>query len=166
MWTVLSDDNQALYHTDKEPTAGNYVHGKRSIGMYWDGSRMVPNLKQPITPEDVKAERDRRLVADFEFNSKMFQRDKVSLQRITGAATLAGFAIGNGAAVGDLRWANPDSDFGWIASDDTVVPMDAYTAFQFGQAAAGVETSIIFAAKALREMNPIPDDFKDDKYWP
>jgi len=114
----------------------------------------------------VKAERDRRLAVDFEFNGKMFQRDKDSLQRITGAATLAGFAIGNGAAVGDLRWANPDRDFGWIASDDTVVPMDAYTTFQFGQVAAGIETSIVFAAKALREMDPIPNDFKDDEYWP
>lgn len=119
-----------------------------------------------VTPEQVKVERDRRLESDFLFNGKMFQRDSKSLDRITGAATLAGFAIANGAQPGNLRWANPDRDFGWISSDDTVVPMDAQTTFQFGQVAANIETSIIFAAKQLREMNPIPTDYKDDKYWP
>lgn len=120
----------------------------------------------PITDAIIKAERDRRLEADFEFQGKMFQRDSKSLDRITGAATLAGFAIAGGAQPGNLRWANPDRDFGWIASDDTVVPMDAQTAFAFGQVAAARETSIIFAAKALREMDPIPTDFTDDKWWP
>lgn len=119
-----------------------------------------------VTYLQVKEERNRRLEADFLFNGKMFQRDSKSLDRITGAATLAGFAIANGAQPGDLRWANPDRDFGWISSDDTVVPMDAQTTFQFGQVAASIETSIVFAAKALREMDPIPTDYKDDKYWP
>lgn len=121
---------------------------------------------QAMFRQNVMQERDRRLEADFEFNGKMFQRDSKSLDRITGAATLAGFAIANGAQPGDLRWANPARDFGWIASDNTVVPMDAQTTFQFGQVAAGIETSIVFAAKALREMDPIPEDFADDKWWP
>lgn len=113
----------------------------------------------------VKAECDRRLVADFEFNGVMFQRDPTSLQRITGAATLAGFAIAAGVRPGNLRWANPDRDFAWIASDNSLVEMDAQTAFAFGQAAAAVETRIIYAAKALREMDPIPDDYDDDRWW-
>ena len=119
-----------------------------------------------INAESIKAERDRRIQSDFEFNGKMFQRDSVSLQRITGAATLAGFAIGQGAQAGDLRWANANQDFAWIAADNSVVTMDAQTTFAFGQTAASVETAIIFAAKALREMDPIPEDYADDKYWP
>lgn len=115
--------------------------------------------------EGVRQERDRRLKADFTFNGVQYQRDPVSLQRITGAATLAGFAIASGAKVGNLRWANPDRDFVWISSDDTPVPMDAQTCFAFGQAAANVETSLILAAKVLREMNPVPEDYKDSKWW-
>lgn len=123
--------------------------------------------KDVATKKDaIRVERDRRLQADFTFNGQTFQRDTESLARITGAATLAGFAIAAGAQPGDLRWANPARDFGWIASDDTVVPMDAQTAFAFGQAAAEIETSIVFAAKTLREMDPIPDNITDDQWWP
>ena len=125
-----------------------------------------PAKKREIMAGMVNAERDRRLAGDFMFNGVPFQRDPTSLQRITGAATLAGFAIAQGAQPDDLRWANADRDFVWIASDNTVVPMDAQTAFAFGQAAASVETAIIFAAKTLREMNPIPEDYADDKWWP
>ena len=121
---------------------------------------------EPPTAEDVNAERERRLTGDFTFAGRKFQRDPRSLQRITGAATLAGFALGAGAQPGNLRWANPDRDFVWIAADNSLVPMDAQTAFAFGQFAANVETGVIFAAKRLREMNPIPADFADDKWWP
>jgi len=109
------------------------------------------------TAQDVNQERARRLQQDFTFNGVAFQRDTVSLSRITGAATLAGFAVGAGAQEGNLRWANADQDFAWIASDNSVVPMDAQTCFAFGQAAAAVETTIVFAAKSLRELAPIPD---------
>jgi len=65
VWTVLSDDNQALYHTDKEPTSGNYVHGKRTVGMFWDGSRMVSTLPGNDTARKkvaIRRERDTLLV--------------------------------------------------------------------------------------------------------
>lgn len=114
----------------------------------------------------VAAERDRRLVLDFVFMDVPFQRDPTSVQRITGAAALAGFAIGGGAQPGDLRWHGGESDFAWIASDNTLVAMDAHTTFAFGAACAAVESRIIFAAKALREMDPIPDDVTDDRWWP
>jgi hypothetical protein len=129
------------------------------------GASIVTVTNTP-TSTDVNAERDRRLEADFEFQGVMYQRDSTSLQRITGAATLAGFAMGAGAQVGNLRWANPNVDFAWIASDNSVTTMDAQTCFAFGQAAAGVETAIMFAAKATRGLNPIPADYTDDAYWP
>jgi hypothetical protein len=119
----------------------------------------------PTSPGQVIAERNRRITDDFEFMGKMYQRDAASLQRITGAATLAGFAIAGGAKAGNLRWANAAQDFGWIASDNTITPMDAQTCFAFGQAAANVETRLIFAAKRLRAMDPIPADFTDDRWW-
>lgn len=119
----------------------------------------------PVTEVDVNIERDRRLADNFTFNGTQFQRDATSLARITGAATLAGFAMGAGAPVGYLRWANPDRDFEWIAADDTRMPMDAQTAFAFGQAAAHVETTLIFAASTLRNMTPIPTDYTNDIWW-
>ena len=115
--------------------------------------------------DEVRAERDRRLNADFEFQGKMYQRDPRSLSRITGAATLAGFAIGAGAPEGYLRWANPARDFGWIASDDTVALMDAQTCFAFGQLAASVESGIIFSAAVIRAMQPVPRDYAEDEWW-
>lgn len=116
--------------------------------------------------ERVKDERDRRLPLDFEFNGKSYQRDAISIARISGAGALALGAMMSGAQPGDLRWHGRDTDFVWIASDDTLTPMDAQTCFAFGARAAAVETEIVFAAKALREMDPIPADYADDKYWP
>lgn len=128
----------------------------------WDTEKAAVLKK---TRAAINAERDRRLAADFTFNGKQFQRDATSLARITGAATLAGFAVAQGSPAGNLRWANPARDFEWIASDDTRVPMDAQTAFDFGAAAARVETTLVFAGSALRAMSPIPADFTDDKWW-
>lgn len=125
----------------------------------------------PPTEEDVKIERDRRLNGDFLFQGKLFQRDNKSLQRITGAGSLAqGYLLARGDPK-SLKWhatlEDPEpEDFVWIASDDTLVPMDAQTVFSFAREAAAVETRLIFAAKRLRMMDPIPDDFTDDKWWP
>lgn len=115
---------------------------------------------------DIKQERDRRLPLDFGFQGVMYQRDPESIARISGAGTLALGAMVNGTQVGDLFWHGRETPFAWIASDDSLVTMDAQTCFAFGQAAAARETEIVFAAKALREMDPIPTDFTDDKYWP
>lgn len=124
-----------------------------------------PPAEPAPTVGDVNAERDRRLVADFEFAGTMFQRDAASVARISGAGTMALGAMVNGALPGDLRWHGGATDFAWIASDNTLVTMDAQTCFAFGQAAAAVESSIVFAAKALRGMDPIPADYRADAWW-
>jgi len=127
--------------------------------------RFKPDDNGPIE-ENIKRERNSRLIKDFEFQGKMFQRDRESIARISGAGTLALGAMVGGAQPGDLFWHGRDTPFAWIASDDTLVTMDAQTCFAFGQAAAARETEVIFAAKTLREMDPIPSDYADDKYWP
>jgi hypothetical protein len=114
----------------------------------------------------VNAERDRRMTATFAFAGKRYDCDTASLARITGAATLAGFAIGGGAEVGDLRWHRGNADFTWIAADNSLTTMDAQTCFAFGNAAAANESAHIFAAHAIKAMDPIPADFTNDKYWP
>lgn len=118
----------------------------------------------PPTREQVNDERDRRIAANFVFDGRPYQFDEMSKQRINGAATLAGFAIGRGAPEGNLRWADPDNDFVFISSDDVFVPMDAHKCFAFGQAAARHENKHIFAASAIKKI--MPEDYKDDQYWP
>jgi hypothetical protein len=120
-----------------------------------------------ITKDDVDRERNRRLAQPFSFNGKMFQRDNESLKRITGAVPWATIAVMNGAQPGDLRWNGGDEDFGWIAEDNTIMPMDAQTVIAFGQACAALELPLIRAARAIKDMVSIPDDYAtNEAYWP
>ena len=123
-------------------------------------------LGPPPTPEDVNAERDRRLRGSLNFDGDTFDCDSASLQRITGAATLAGFAIGRGAEPGDLLWHGDKIPFTWISNENRAVAMDAFKVFNFGQRAAKHETAHIIAARQLKDMPEIPRDYQDDKWWP
>lgn len=121
---------------------------------------------EEITPEMVNEERNRRIATGVTFNGKTFDFDTDSKSRVIGVATLAGFAIGAGAQPGDYYWHGGEQPFSWIVNDNTVMQLDAQMTFQLGQTAATWETVHIFAARALKEMNPIPQDYKDDIYWP
>lgn len=139
--------------------------GKAGPGWGYDGKKFLPPAAPEPAPSDINAERDRRLTAGFSFGGAVFDCDPASLQRITGAATLAGFAAMAGAMPGDLRWHGGPDDFVWIAADNTLAPMDAATCFAFGQAAASHQSRLIFAAKALKSKLPIPADFAADRHW-
>lgn len=154
------DPNKAVYI---EP--GTELHDAATNG---DFGAVEPYVapEMVITSDMVNAERDRRLLLDFSFNGKMFQRDEVSQRRINGAYSIALGAVMSGAQPGDLRWADPDNDFAWIASDNTVMTMDAQTVLAFGATCASVEAPLVFAAKALKAMDSIPEDYTDDAYWP
>lgn len=140
--------------------------GGAGPGWTYDGTTFSPPDMPPPTDAMVNAERDRRLALVFRFNGKLYDSDQNSMARITGAAALAGFAVGNGAQPGDLRWHGGDSDFAWIAADNSLNAMDAYTVFAFGQAAAAHQSSHIFACRALKDMTPTPADYTADQYWP
>lgn len=151
-----------------------YAAGGAPLGWYVDGIPDEPGAYRGDPPlpgpaalhEAINAERDRRLRGTLTFQGHVFGVDQVSLQRITGAATLAGFAIAAGAQPGNLRWHGGPADFGWIAADNTLVPMDAQTCFAFGQAAAAHEAAHVFAARALKDADPIPANWADDAWWP
>lgn len=122
-----------------------------------------------ISTEEVNEERDRRISMNFYFNGERFDFDEKSKQRVTGAATLAGFALAAGAQANNYRWheVGANSDFVWITSNNSLVAMDAPTCFAFGQAAAKHEKDHIFASAELKSMNPIPLDFAaNNSYWP
>lgn len=101
--------------------------------------------------EAVNVLRDTKIADGFIFGGVLFQTDLVSVKRIAGAASAAHVAITqDGAAAGDLRWADPDSDFEWIAADNSVVAMDAPTVVAFGQAYMAFERELVFAASAIK----------------
>lgn len=115
----------------------------------------------------VDAERDRRIAAGFTFNGAMYQARPIpDLQNISGAANAATIAVINGAQEGDFRWADPDDDFEWIASDNTLVKMDAPRTIAFGQAALRWVDVNFKAARELKDLETVPIDYTDDGYWP
>lgn len=148
------------------PDGATVVPQRPAAHWDWDGDEWVEGQSEPPTRADVNAERNRRMRGTFTFQGVEFNVDADSLQRITGAGTLAGFAMFSGAQAGNLFWHGGTAPFAWIAADNTVVTMDAPTAFAFGQAAAKNESLHIFAAKALKDMDPIPTDYTADTYWP
>jgi len=118
----------------------------------------------------INAERDRRIAAGFWFDGKRFDFDRDSVANITGAGASAGIAVAmagkTGVKTGDLRWADPRVDFSWLAADNSKIPMDARTCFAFARAAMQHKQAHIFAARAIKDMVSIPDNFTDDTYWP
>lgn len=160
---VIEVDPAARDFTEGWPEAGN-----AGPGWTYDGETFSP--PEVMVPEPtsamVNAERDRRLAGVFTFGGKQYDCDPDSMARITGAATLAGFAIGAGAQPGDLDWMPEVAEFVWIAADNTLTAMDAQTMFAFGQAAAANQAAHVFAGRALKEMDSIPADYTADEFWP
>ena len=80
----------------------------------------------------------------------------------------------NGVQAGNYYWQadDPDnpgpSDFpnAWKSKSNGMIPMDAPTMVAFGIAAAKWKRDHFIAARALKAMDPIPSDYKDDSYWP
>lgn len=118
-----------------------------------------------VTRAQVDAERDRRTAENFTFAGKAFQLDEKSIGRITAMGAAARFAISEGALEGDYFWADPEQPFGFIASDNTVVPMDAQTMKAFSGAAMLWVSRLTFAGLVLKSQDPIPADFTADSYW-
>ncbi|WP_268797503.1 DUF4376 domain-containing protein [Pseudomonas huanghezhanensis] len=113
----------------------------------------------------IDTERDRRISAGVVFNGVLYQSRESDRENIAGSAQLAFMAIVMGAQPGDLRWSGSGSDFEWIADDNSRVPMDAQTVVEFGKASASRKLALIFAGSNLKQMETVPADFTDDRWW-
>lgn len=113
----------------------------------------------------VDIERNRRINSPFEFEGVLYQVGPDDRENIDGSALMAFMAMMGGAQPDDYRWANKDKDFAWIALDNTRVLMDAPTVIDFGKAVAGRKDHLVNKGRDLKDMNPIPADFTDDKWW-
>jgi hypothetical protein len=136
------------------------------IGWKWANGAWAPLPPPPPDTSHVDAERDRRIAAGFVFGGVEYQSRPDDRENIAGAAVAALGAMMTGAQPGDLRWHGGDSDFLWIATDNTTHAMDAQTVFAFGQAAMAHKQAMIFAARAIKDADPIPADYTNDAYWP
>jgi hypothetical protein len=111
-------------------------------------------------------------VAGFEFNGVLFQSRPEDRENIAGAKSMATDAVALGAKPRDLAWRkllSPDGPevFAWIAADNSLVPMDAPTVISFAYAAVAHKERMIFAARAVKSMDPIPEDYAENPaYWP
>lgn len=115
---------------------------------------------------EINTYRDAKIAEGFSFDGVMFDSRSEDQKRISGAGTLAFIAISQGAQAGDLYWHGGTEPFVWISKNNDLITMDAYTVVDFGRAAAKHETAHVFAARALKDMNPIPDDYSNPMYWP
>lgn len=127
--------------------------------------RIVRSYTREQMQARVNAERDRR-ISKFTFNGVVYDYDPTSSDRIDKARGSALAAIIAGAQPGNLRWADPEVDFGWIAANNSFTLMDAPTTLAFGNAAAAWEGLHIVAARTLKDMTNIPEDYANDSYWP
>jgi hypothetical protein len=169
-WTGVSRDISETEGSPRgwtsSPPPGNIPSGMVAV---WTGGSWVvssPALPTPVTSDQVDQERDRRIDGGFVFQGKSFQSRPDDRENIAGASTAALSAIVAGAQPGDLRWDGGDQDFAWISLDNTLVPMDAQTVFDFGKTAMAHKQSHIFAARAIKDLSPIPQDYRDDRWWP
>ena len=126
---------------------------------------ILPHVIQPISSDEVDIERDRRIVDGFIFGGVKYQSRPEDRENIAGASQVAFAAIVGGAQVNDLYWHGGTDPFVWIAADNSLNPMDAYTMFNFGKVAMEHKQSMIFKARALKDMDPIPTDYTEDKHW-
>lgn len=148
---------------------GTEVAKWNGFGIGWS---VLPNYPEPeipqpdpITSAQVDAERDRRTNAGFIFKDKLIQSRDSDRENVSGAAQLAFMAIVGGAQPDDYRWSDPDTPFQWIAADNTLLTLDAKDTVAMGRAAAATKQSLIFKARDLKNMSPIPLDYTDDKWW-
>lgn len=145
----------------------------------WDDEREKPTWQalldvpdSTITSSDIDAERDRRISAGFEFRGVRYQSRLPEGSKsgdwdiFNGKALEATLAIMGGALPGDLRWADADEDFSWIAENNSRVPMDAQTVIDLCKAALAHRSRQTFAGSDIKALSPIPADYTDDKWWP
>jgi hypothetical protein len=172
-----SGDTWGEWRCDEVQPADDIPAGKRSTGNAVQTVNGAP--KWVHTLEDIplaefhakiSAERDRRIELGLTVNiggtDRTFQFDAKSRENINGGATLAGFAMGAGAGAGNYLWHGGAQPFSWILADNSVIQLDAPTMFMVGQAAANRVSRFTFAARAIKDMDPLPADVTDDALWP
>lgn len=155
------------------PIGPNEVNTEEVVGppvlVPHKGYAIVTYGKRALTEEEITTRneelkqkvmvlRDETIDAGVVFNGVMYQSRPNDRENIAGAAQLAFMALVGGVQPGDLRWADPDQDFGWIAMDNSIVLMDAPTVIAFARRAAGFKSACTFYARWLKDQIDAAED--------
>ena len=134
--------------------------------------RLVPRTKAEVdawlsapTPEEVNSERDRRLYGGVSFRGSTYDSDLESRQAISDAASAALMAMLQGAGNNNLRWLDQNRDFTWITSENVQVSMNAPTVVELCKRMVANRTELANAARILKDMDVVPSDYRNDKWW-
>jgi hypothetical protein len=127
------------------------------------GNQPLPAL---IPAANVNAESDRRILSTLWWDNREWPHDTQGKENILIAGTQAQDAINNGAAPGDYSWPATGLPFSWVDVHNNAVSLDAFQMFSLASASAAWVRANGDAAQALIAMNPTPEDYKADKYWP
>ena len=123
--------------------------------LYADGAFTDP-APEPVTTDQVNAERQRRILLGTTINGVYVTGDDVNRANLSDLAFGASLRIG----AGDVTTVTTFRDGNNV--DHDLTPLELLSLWQ--QAAAHV--SLLYAKSwTLKGMDPIPVDFADDSYW-
>jgi hypothetical protein len=160
---VQATDNHGVVHALTEDSQmGDWLR-------YLEGGGTIDEaIIPPINKWQVNAERDRRITGGFMYMGYMFQSDDFSARNIMDAVQAAELCIEEDyRAAETYRWqTGATEDYYWIATDNTHVFMNAYDVRHLGQYMLRMKQRMIRNGRDLKNLDPIPMDYTDDKYWP
>jgi hypothetical protein len=121
----------------KNPSAWKVVDGK------------VEFVGRNVTPMDVNLERDRRISNGFIFNGEFYNADRDSISRITTTLLTLG-----------------SEHVSWINKENAIKVMAPNTFREFATKASQHERKHILEARRLKDQDPIPQSYMEDRHWP
>lgn len=165
--TDMNDERYRCEYMSAPDDTFGLAPAVREAVLRWiaDGKPISPYVAPAVTSDLVDIERDRRISAGFMFNSVKYQSRPEDRENIAGSSQVAFAAMVGGAQPGNFFWHGGSDEFVWIAEDNTLHPMDAQTMFEFGKAAMAHKQAMIFKARAIKDIDPIPANYADDTYW-
>lgn len=119
-----------------------------AIGWTWANNAFaapVPTLDQARAEKvaAIGAAYEARIAAGYTWNGKLFEIDNDSRANINGAGSMASALVASGAAA---QW---PADFGWVAADNTIVPMTAAQVIAFGLAVGFYYSGVVLRERIL-----------------
>lgn len=145
-----------------EPIHGNPSFTKTQIVELSASPVAVLAEHKKAAQEQCNAKRDQCIDEGFMFEGVRYQTRPTDRENISGAALLATqVKMAGGGADGDYRWQDADSDFEWIATDNSVVKMDASKAMRFGQSAAAYKQNLIMLSRQIKNQIAAAETVED-----
>tara|TARA_R100001086_G_scaffold16743_2_gene8193 strand:- start:2297 stop:2815 length:519 start_codon:yes stop_codon:yes gene_type:complete len=169
-YAVITDGTvQNVANADPEfASEQGWIAAPAHVGPGWgyDGTNWTPPQEPEPASEDVNKERNRRISGGFSWNGHTFQSDPDSRENIIGSSVDATEFMRSGGSSDEVYWQSPDTPFVWLSEENQLVPLSPAQMIDMGRALLSHKKNCIFAARVLKDMDPIPSDFTDDKYWP